>query len=1565
MPRLRSDSIVIDNMPGTGSALSSSSSSSLTHPNNNMPPLHPVPQLVLCTLFRDELEEKHQLAITDPCPVCEIMVGRHPLSPVVAPAPIIPPIIPRAPSVSAFVRLAPTLPKWTREKVCRPFFKKLTLILETQAKEIPQSEWVNVFPLIIEEAAAIEWVNTNIISVNPPLTWKQVEKTFTSHFQLQDYKLTLQLEYDRCKQKPSESVQLYADRFVELSSQLSRDDEDEQVIHHFISGLSSSITTKYYEAVAVLEMQNPDFVVKSLGAVIHMCSRLDYSARSRISNHSSDSGSGKGADSFEKKLKCRHHPKSVSHSTNDCYITKQEKGTSIPAANKPAAPTKSADNAYPHITCSKCQNKGHYANTCPTRTQPATPAAPYSNRPPFTNPASTTTTSKSTTTTNTKPQVNATSVSEKSEVSVSAAVLDRTLPASVFTGPGKGVMFVIKGLSFDTMVDSGAKCSFADESVVTIDLGLSITPLSGSVNLAHAGIAADRIGKTPPINIDVLFPNYKLKLQGKSITHSFEILPLRTDDYQFIIGMDLIPILFPNGIPLEFLPYSSCQPAPSTSCSVPSVSAAIVSADAGIVLTSESNVIDGLAELRTQINETGAGYLPEGEQPDRPETFTSPTLEVDYAAQRAMIASDPEIIEALFINSQLTGFCNLPESVMKLDVPVDKRDGLFRRQYNIPESLHHLVDQVVDRWYAEGRIELAPPGCPYNNALTIAPKKDENGKLTGIRVCLDTRPVNNVVVSNDRFQIPHIRHALESFTGCTIFGEFDLSEAYLQYEVHTESRPYTAFTWKGTQYVFRGCPFGLSTLPGHFQRNMSFLFRDLDFTFPYLDNLPFGSTNWKQHRDQALIIINRCNQANLKIKPSSVKFGQSHIKCLGHLLSGAGIGIDPEKLESLTSWPQPQTDKQMQSYLGFINFMRQHVRHIADIAGPLEAVKNDKVITWTPELAHCFEMTKEALARAPILQFPNFSLPFHIATDASNTGVGGVLYQPTKPGEGITATNIVGICSKKLGQSELNYSAYKKELFGVVFCLRQFHSYIWGRKDLVIFTDHKPLIHMLTSKELSSSLKQWLDVILDYQFTIEHRPGVLNTIPDTLSRVHSASYPDAWGVPASLPSSIRLGEGLAVSDINDPPSVSSAEIVAHEMELRGKTTPADSDKADLINKEHLFGHFGREAIFKSLLNKGYWWSNMRDEIQAAVSNCDPCTRFTVVKSGFNPTQVITAGGPWEHVQFDCSVHLPASPDGYTAIFHCICVFTGFTILRNVRSTSAETIARKFWKICCVLGLPKVIQSDNGPEFVNDVIRALVKLTGMDHRLISPYNPRADGKVERSIGTTVGIVKKLLHGSNQHWPMFTPFAQLAFNNKISSLTGSSPFSLMFGRQLNEMKDYTGEEVKTISLDDWKLQQEKIASLIYPAISERTRLGKHAMIKSINQHRRGLLTDAFPNGAVVMLIDQLRQNKFEPKYVGPYTVVRRTRNGNYALRDATGELLDRHTPPDQLKLVSRKARPVDLENNVYEIQSIDKHRGAAGAYEYYVKWKGYAERTWEPASSFLDDKLIKDYWKGKSQ
>jgi hypothetical protein len=130
--------------------------------------------------------------------------------------------------------------------------------------------------------------------------------------------------------------------------------------------------------------------------------------------------------------------------------------------------------------------------------------------------------------------------------------------------------------------------------------------------------------------------------------------------------------------------------------------------------------------------------------------------------------------------------------------------------------------------------------------------------------------------------------------------------------------------------------------------------------------------------------------------------------------------------------------------------------------------------------------------------------------------------------------------------------------------------------------------------------------------------------------------------------------------------------------------------------------------------------------------------------------------------------------------------------------------------------------------------------------------------------------------------------------------------------------------------------------------------------LDAKRRILTANAFPPGCIVMLLDQTRKNKWEPKFVGPYHVVRRTRNGNLTLKDETGELLDRNIPPDQLKLVSIKPRESDLTSNVYEVERILAHRGSPGSYEFQIKWKNWRVPTWEPESNLRDLAIVQDYW-----
>jgi hypothetical protein len=343
---------------------------------------------------------------------------------------------------------------------------------------------------------------------------------------------------------------------------------------------------------------------------------------------------------------------------------------------------------------------------------------------------------------------------------------------------------------------------------------------------------------------------------------------------------------------------------------------------------------------------------------------------------------------------------------------------------------------------------------------------------------------------------------------------------------------------------------------------------------------------------------------------------------------------------------------------------------------------------------------------------------------------------------------------------------------------------------------------------------------------------------------------------------------------------------------------------------------------------------------------------------------------------DCITHLPQSHEGYTAMVVFVDVFTGFVICFPIETTSAKCIAEKLWSVCSLFGLPDWFQSDNGPEFANQVVQEMIKLMHLNHRFIAPWNPRTDGKVERAIGVIMMVIKKLLQGSDRYWPFFAPIAQFYINSKISSVTKSTPFSLMFGRephQLTALKrnanvaDATDKE-EEMDIDKWKQFQHKLLEIIYPSIYKRILNQKEKMIDQIDDshHVVSNTSKLFPIGSQVMRLDPTRSDKREPHYIGPYLVKSKDANGNCVLQDVSDDtVIDRAVPPDQLKLRSPPSisRDDEEESDLYVVERILKHRGEYPDVEYLVKWKHYPveESTWEPPENFMDTKCIRKYWK----
>ena len=233
------------------------------------------------------------------------------------------------------------------------------------------------------------------------------------------------------------------------------------------------------------------------------------------------------------------------------------------------------------------------------------------------------------------------------------------------------------------------------------------------------------------------------------------------------------------------------------------------------------------------------------------------------------------------------------------------------------------------------------------------------------------------------------------------------------------------------------------------------------------------------------------------------------------------------------------------------------------------------------------------------------------------------------------------------------------------------------------------------------------------------------------------------------------------------------------------------------------------------------------------------------------------------------------------------------------------------------------------------------------------------------------------GATCYWHLHLPFVQYAYNNKVQSLTGSTPFSLMFGRSANSPTNYEFDEEGMLrDIDEWKKHQEEVFSLVFPSVSVRRSQEQSKSRARVDKLRRNITDESLPAGTVVMLrdpayaLDPSKRPSTAPPYVGPYFVVRRTAHGPYILKDDRGIKLERLVPLDQMKvLYSLEDAPDGAEeesvHKSYEIEKILEHakRDEDGEEIFLVKWKGYpiSESSWLPRTRFNDLAIVDNYLK----
>ena len=272
----------------------------------------------------------------------------------------------------------------------------------------------------------------------------------------------------------------------------------------------------------------------------------------------------------------------------------------------------------------------------------------------------------------------------------------------------------------------------------------------------------------------------------------------------------------------------------------------------------------------------------------------------------------------------------------------------------------------------------------------------------------------------------------------------------------------------------------------------------------YLDDIIVFAKTPEEHISRLRRVLMKLRAAGLKLKPSKCAFFKKKITYLGHVVSEEGIATDEEKVRVIRDWPIPKTVTEVRSFLGFTNYYRKFIYKYAQVARPLnELISGEnakfkrKKVNWDEKCQLAFDKLKEICSETPILAYPDYHREFRLNTDASELGLGAVLYQLQEDG----VERVIGFASRALNKAERNYDAHRLEFLALKWAVTEkFHEYLYGG-NFNVYTDNNPLTYVLTSAKLDATGHRWVAALACYNFKLFYRVGKSNADADALSRI--------------------------------------------------------------------------------------------------------------------------------------------------------------------------------------------------------------------------------------------------------------------------------------------------------------------------------------------------------------------------------------------------------------------------------------------------------------------------------
>ena len=332
-----------------------------------------------------------------------------------------------------------------------------------------------------------------------------------------------------------------------------------------------------------------------------------------------------------------------------------------------------------------------------------------------------------------------------------------------------------------------------------------------------------------------------------------------------------------------------------------------------------------------------------------------------------------------------------------------------------------FVKDYLDIMLRKGYIQISKSsiGAP----LFLVPKKD------GKRPVVNYWKLSNVT-EKDSTPLSRIDNTLDQLIGSQFFTKIDLKDAFNQMRIKEGDKWKMAFKTRYGTFEYLVMPFGLTNAPATFQKYVNWVLREeLDQEgVAYVDNILVTGHDQVTYCEKVQKILIKLLRAKLRAKLAKCQFKVPRVEFLGYVVGKEGVSTDPKKTWAVRDWDPPKMVKQLQAFLGFINFYQKFIQGAAEKSLPLtELTKKDQKWEWEDKHQRAFDELKEELLRASLLGHFYPIKRLIIKTDTSNHTTAAVISQEIEGG-----LQPLGFMLKKMTSAEQNYTITEKEMLAII-----------------------------------------------------------------------------------------------------------------------------------------------------------------------------------------------------------------------------------------------------------------------------------------------------------------------------------------------------------------------------------------------------------------------------------------------------------------------------------------------------------------------------------------------------